>query len=85
MKEKRHESERAIPICVSATLICAGTFGQRGDIVFVQMSMGVHYILMCMYSVCMRGTDSYSTIVWNIKYSAVLAAVIKSRGSIAGV
>ena len=30
-------------------------------------------------------TESYSTVVWNIKYSAVLAAVIKSRGSIAGV
>ncbi len=34
---------------------------------------------------CMCATESYSTVVWNIKYSAVLAAVIKSRGSIAGV
>ncbi len=33
----------------------------------------------------MCATESHSTFVWNIKYSAVLAAVIKSRGSIAGV
>lgn len=41
-------------------------------------------VYICGY-MCMCATESYSTVVWNIKYSAVLAAVIKSRGSIAGV
>lgn len=54
--------------------------------------MFVHVVCVCVSCtvyihmwICACVPESYSTVVWNIKYSAVLAAVIKSRGSIAGV